>query len=67
MSTHKYLDETGLAQLWGKIKNLMPADVLMPEDDINIINLLAEYDFVAPIEDADGYVITDVDDNLIVI
>lgn len=38
-----------------------------PEDDINIINLLAEYDFVAPIEDADGYVITDVDDNLIVI
>ena len=38
-----------------------------PEDDINIINLLAEYDFVAPIEDADGYVITDVDENLIVI
>lgn len=22
MSTHKYLDETGLGQVWGKIKNL---------------------------------------------
>lgn len=43
------------------------ATIPNPEDDINIINLLAEYGFVAPIEDADGYVITDVDENLIVI
>ena len=48
-----------------ELKNL--ASLLNPEDDINIINLLAEYDFVAPIEDVDGYVITDVDENLIVI
>ena len=37
----------------------------VPEDDIDILNLLSNYDFVSPISDASGNVIVDVDGNLI--
>lgn len=63
MSTHKYLDTTGLGQVWGKIKDLIP----QPADDIEVINLLPQYEFVSPLADADGYVITDADDNIITV
>ena len=39
--------------------------VPVPEDDINILNLLSGYDLVSPISDAFGNVIVDVDGNLI--
>ena len=56
-----YLDKTGLGTLWGKIKGLIP----QPEDDENVLNLLAEFGYFTAVEDADGYVMTDVDDNII--
>lgn len=56
-----YLDKTGLGTLWGKIKGLIPQS----EDDENVLNLLAEFGYSTAVEDADGYVITDVDDNII--
>lgn len=56
-----YLDKTGLGTLWGKIKALVP----QPEDDENVLNLLTEFGYSTAVEDADGYVITDVDGNLI--
>jgi len=37
----------------------------VPEDDENILNLLTEYGYSAPLSDIDGNVITDVDRNLI--
>ena len=37
----------------------------VPEDDINVLNLLSDYGFVSPISDASGNVIVDVDGNLI--
>lgn len=56
-----YLDKTGLGTLWGKIRGLIP----QPEDDENVLNLLAEFGYSTAVEDADGYVMTDVDDNII--
>lgn len=56
-----YLNKTGLGELWGKIKGLIPQS----EDDENVLNLLAEFGYSTAVEDADGYVITDVDDNII--
>lgn len=44
-----------------KIKGLIP----QPEDDENVLNLLAEFGYSTAVEDADGYVMTDVDDNII--
>ncbi len=39
--------------------------VPVPEDDENVLNLLTEYGYSAPLSDIDGNVITDVDRNLI--
>ena len=36
-----------------------------PEDDIEVLNLLSQYDYPAPISDADGDVITDANYNII--
>ena len=36
-----------------------------PEDDIEVLNLLSQYDYPTSIEDVDGYIITDVDDTII--
>ena len=42
------------------------ADLHEPEDDVEVLNLLSSYiAYPAPIEDTDGYIITDVDDNII--
>ena len=65
MSTHKYLDETGLGQVWNKIKALIE-NMPEPEDDTEILNLLTEYDYPAPIIGTDGDVITD-DDSYIIL
>lgn len=88
MSTHNYLDKTGLGQVWGKIKDTTLAknnttsytptsdynpatkkyvddNVPQPEDDVEILNLLSQYDYPTPISDADGNVITDVDNVII--
>lgn len=61
MATYKYLDNTGLGQVWEKIKTLIP----QPEDDINILNLLTEFGYSAPLSDADNKVVTDNDGNII--
>lgn len=57
MSTHNYLDKIGLGQVWGKIKDLIPE----PEDDVEVLNLLSEFDYPSPVADADGYLIEDAD------
>lgn len=62
---------TGLPALWAKIKSKfytkaeVDALVAKAEDDVEVLNLLTEFGYVAPIADADGYVITDSDNNII--
>jgi len=40
-------------------------EIPQPEDDENVLNLLTEFNFAAPVADADGNVITDADNNII--
>ena len=40
-------------------------EMSVAEDDENVLNLLAEFGYSTAVEDADGYVITDVDNNII--
>lgn len=61
MATYKYLDKIGLGQVWEKIKALIP----QPEDDINVLNLLTEFGYSAPVADADNKIITDADNNIV--
>ena len=46
-------------------KKYVDDSIPQPEDDVEILNLLSQYDYPTPIEDADGYVITDTDNNII--
>lgn len=46
-------------------KKYVDDSIPQPEDDINILNLLSQYDYSTPISDTDGYIITDVDNNII--
>lgn len=62
MATYNFLDKTGLGLVWAKIKALVPE----PEDDVEILNLLTEFGYVAPMTDIDGNLITDSDDNIFV-
>ena len=54
----------GGSRLFGLVTNVK---ALSPEaeDDENVLNLLAEFGYSTAVEDADGYVMTDVDDNII--
>lgn len=46
------------------VDNLMN-DMPQPEDDINVLNLLTEFGYSAPLSDADNKVVTDNDGNII--
>lgn len=48
----------------GYVDNLT-SEIPEPEDDINVLNLLTEFGYSAPLSDADNKVIVDVDDKLI--
>ena len=52
------------SRLFGLVTNVK---ALSPEaeEDKNVLNLLTEFGYSTAVEDADGYVITDVDSNLI--
>lgn len=65
---NKFLNDTGLALLWNKIRlllnitaNEIKGDFPQSEDDVNVLNLLTEFQFTAPITDADGDLIIDTD------
>ena len=47
--------------------NKEEVDALFPKsaDDVDVLNLLTEFGYTAPISDADGNVITDADNNII--
>lgn len=53
-ATKKYVDDSVTA-----------IDVPLPEDDIDVLNLLTEFGYSAPISDADEYIITDSNNYLI--
>lgn len=44
---------------------LLYTEIPQPEDDENVLNLLTEFNFAAPVADADGNVVTDADNNII--
>lgn len=46
-------------------KKYVDDNIPQPEDDVEILNLLSQYDYPTPISDADGNVITDVDNIII--
>lgn len=46
-------------------KKYVDDNIPQPEDDVEILNLLSQYDYPTPISDADGNVITDVDNVII--
>ena len=52
---------TGLPTLWAKIKAIVPQQ----EDDIDVLNLLSEFGYSTPLSDADDYIISDSDNNII--
>ena len=59
-----YYYKGGQIRLWNNTYN-PDNDVFIPEDDIDVLNLLSQYGYSIPISDADGDVITDVDNNAI--
>ena len=51
----------------GTTSKWINSDMHQPADDIDVINLLSQYGFSTPLEDADDNLIVDADDNIIMV